>query len=55
MERRIVIATDLQDDSQKALYWLLDNVVKAGDDIHVVHVAKLKVFLMPLPAVHPCN
>ena len=43
MERRIVVAIDLQDDSKKALNWLIDNVLKNGDDVHVVHVAKLKV------------
>lgn len=43
MNRRIVVAIDLQEDSKKALHWLIDNVLKTGDDVHVVHVAKLKV------------
>ena len=43
MERRIIVAIDLKEDSEKALHWFMDNVLKEGDEVHVVHVAKLKV------------
>ena len=41
--RRILVAIDLQEDSVTALQWVIENVVRDGDEIHVVHIAKLKV------------
>ena len=40
-----MFAADLKEDSQKALLWMLRNVYRHGDVIHLVHVAKLKVTL----------
>lgn len=42
MVRKIVVATDLAEDSERALAWILTNVCKPGDEFHIVHVAKLK-------------
>jgi len=42
MVRNLVVATDLAEDSERALDWILKNVYKPGDDFHIVHVAKLK-------------
>jgi nucleotide-binding universal stress UspA family protein len=42
MPRKIVLATDLAKDSERALDWVLKNVYKSGDQFHIVHVAKLK-------------
>lgn len=41
--RRIIAAIDLQDDSKTALTWLIQNVARETDEVHIVHVAKLKV------------
>ena len=42
MSRKVVVATDLAEDSERALDWTLKNVYKQGDQFHIVHVAKLK-------------
>lgn len=42
MPRKIVVATDLTEDSERALEWALANVYKQGDEFHIVHVANIK-------------
>lgn len=41
--RQLVFAVDLKDEAHRALLWVLRNVYRPGDTIHLVHVAKLKV------------
>lgn len=42
-DRHIVIATDLTEDSKRAIAWAIANVFREGDTAHIVHVAKLRV------------
>lgn len=54
--RRIVIAVDLKEDSKKAVGWTIENVTMSEDEVHVVHVAKLKVlrcFMFPSSSLLP--
>ena len=41
--RRTILALDLTEDSKYALQWLIENVARADDEIHLCHVAKIKV------------
>ena len=52
MPRKIVFATDLAADSERALDWAIENIYKAGDVFHIVHVAKLKVHTVSIAAIN---
>ena len=40
-KRNIVVAASLTTAAETALQWVLDNMAKEGDAIHVCHVCKV--------------
>lgn len=48
-QRKIVIAVEESDESQYALHWALDNIVRKSDKLHILHAQPpLKLYGGPL-------